>query len=214
MKWISSKERLPEETGTYAVMDREELCFARITEWGSFYSDGWEDTDFFDFERCDYWMEIRPYKRSGLKKPFLDTTLKNLVPHNPPYNYGDCFRTCLACLIGLEQSKVPHFFEKGKADTQTQNSILAWCESQGYELMEEVREFSPDQFIQDVIDETKGSKVPMLLGGCTEEGINHSVVIYNGETIMNPGSNKITKSIHGKILLIHLTRIEDHWKLI
>lgn len=38
------------------------------------------------------------------------STLRQVVKHSPPTSYGDCFRTCVACLIGASDPRhVPHF---------------------------------------------------------------------------------------------------------
>ena len=40
----------------------------------------------------------------------VPTQLRQTVRHDPPHTYGDCFRTTIACLLGLDDpTVVPHF---------------------------------------------------------------------------------------------------------
>lgn len=39
--------------------------------------------------------------------------MTQLLKHNPPHQYGDCGRACIAHILGMPQLDVPHFFVDG-----------------------------------------------------------------------------------------------------
>ena len=54
-----------------------------------------------------------------------------LIKHDPPRQYGDCLRTCIACILDLEPAAVPHWFSRGDYDNPF-TEMERWLNSRGY----------------------------------------------------------------------------------
>ncbi len=63
---------------------------------------------------------------------------KQVVKHDPANGaYGDCWRTCIACLLNLQPEEVPHFtqlaVEHGE-DLDCDDRTREWLRKQGYDM--------------------------------------------------------------------------------
>ena len=63
------------------------------------------------------------------------TPYKQLISHDPMHgNFGDCWRTCIACLLDMHPSEVPHFCQGGDQLT-ADAAARAWLKERGYNLV-------------------------------------------------------------------------------
>lgn len=54
------------------------------------------------------------------------------VDHDPPRSFGDCFRTCIACILEVPQEEVPHPGQEGEARWDALMPELdSWLASRG-----------------------------------------------------------------------------------
>lgn len=63
---------------------------------------------------------------------------KQLIKHDPENGFwGDCYRTCIACLLGIDAADVPHFCDdaQGKDIDDTEANCRAWLKSCGYNII-------------------------------------------------------------------------------
>lgn len=50
--------------------------------------------------------------------------------------HGDCFRACIASVLEVPRSEVPHFAQEAKGDAATfWNSAMDWLEARGWEYV-------------------------------------------------------------------------------
>ncbi|CAJ0698754.1 hypothetical protein [Ralstonia holmesii] len=64
------------------------------------------------------------------------TPHKQLIKHDPKNDaYGDCWRTCIACLLDLHPSQVPHFCADGVSQATADADCRAWLKERGYNLV-------------------------------------------------------------------------------
>lgn len=56
------------------------------------------------------------------------------VRHNPPESYGDCFRTCIACLLDYDDPlEVPHFVDGiNEGEEFDRTELNNWLENIGF----------------------------------------------------------------------------------
>lgn len=107
--------------------------------------------------------------------------------HRPPKTYGDCYRTAIACILGLERNDVPHFLHDGDEEAFDRR-IGAWLaenrlcmSSVAYDGGEHE---SPERFL----DGTKRfiRNTTFLFSGTSSLGSNHTVVAGDGAILWDP----------------------------
>lgn len=107
--------------------------------------------------------------------------LKQKYRHNPPQYYGDCHRTAIAMVRGLERDDVPHFHDCGKSEDDFELH-QQWFDDRG--IIQVTIPFECDLQTLLANREHYAPKVPYILG-CKSEVAHHSVAVYDGE-IYNP----------------------------
>lgn len=115
------------------------------------------------------------------------TPHKQLFNHKPEQGQiGDCWRTCLACLLDKAPADVPHLIEdcwddaaEGKRKTEAYLSTL------GLASVEVA--FGGDD-LQSVLSGVGGINpgVHYLLGGNSRTGVGHSVICLNDRIVWDP----------------------------
>lgn len=117
----------------------------------------------------------------------------NTIPHNPDQGqWGDCHRVCYAMLLGLQASEVPHFFkegpESGKLGDERQTAFLL-ARGLARANFPYPGDMDREKLIRYLGDTCPD--VPMIFGGKSNSGCDHSVVILNGEIHHDPSGSEI-----------------------
>ena len=127
-----------------------------------------------------------------------------LTKHNPPESYGDCVRTCLACLLDKEPRDVPNLF-KDVEDTQLAwERTEEWLRSEGYILFV-LQIVGPIESYFQWIKEFNPNILHILLGN------NHAVIACNGKILHDPSWTGIgvQNPTHVLLLMPISMRYED-----
>lgn len=109
---------------------------------------------------------------------------KQLFRHDPDNKvFGDCHRTALACMLDLQPSEVPHFYESGdplEFDRLLKEYLTSinLCEVNFPFLNELDAVLNHMGFLN--------KNVYYILGGTSPRGTSHSVVACGGEIIHDP----------------------------
>jgi len=90
--------------------------------------------------------------------------------------YGDCFRACVASVLGVESGAVPHFLHDGGGTfpDDWMNRFVQWAESRG---------FIPYEFSASIIT-PPGYYI--ATGKSPRFDVGHSVVMRNGRVVWDP----------------------------
>lgn len=136
-------------------------------------------------------QRIGPHRR--LSHPGLGARMisryRQLHRHAPEEGLiGDCWRTCIACILGLKPQAVPHFveqaFDQGRKEGRHIELANAWLKSRDLMLWAiALRADSPKEALQ------FPPNVPYILGGrgSKDTGIDHCVVGFGAfETLWDP----------------------------
>ncbi len=115
---------------------------------------------------------------------------KQLFRHDPANEiFGDCWRTCIACILNLEPWKVPHFYQNwlmGKFPEAPIENCRSWLKSQGYGLAS--MQFDGRDPIEELLANMAmlSPGVHYILDGSSARGIAHSIVCKDDELIWDP----------------------------
>ncbi len=140
-----------------------------------------------------------------------------LIKHDPDNgDHGDCQRTCVAVILDLHPSEVPHFCDNPNARKGTPDW---WAERQAAWLAERglscaTVAYSGEASLDDVMTWTsrQSPDVPMILLGQSSIGSNHVVVVLNGEIVCDPSGNGIVgPSIEG-VWEISMITVGLNWR--
>lgn len=112
---------------------------------------------------------------------------------------GDCYRTCIACLLDKHPSEVPHWLENYWWNGQLvilgrefEDAVDDWLQTQGYAKFD--LPFPGENSLQDVADtiaHINGTNFLYMVGGFSPRNCGH-VVIYRGRTLLwDPASDKL-----------------------
>lgn len=123
------------------------------------------------------------------------TPARQLIEHCPAEGrYGDCHRTCFAVILDLPPEAVPNFYrgENYERPLVAEYEQRAWLAERGLGI-------ATFAFPGDMSDlaglllmtASWAHDVPLILGGTSSLGSNHSVVIMNGAIVCDPSGNGI-----------------------
>lgn len=105
---------------------------------------------------------------------------------------GDCFPTCLACLLEIPRDDVPHFFEDWDGDPAPQwENVHTWLSGQGVRLLK--IPYSGDGDYEAVIScvGNVNRDYRFLLTGTSNTGANHIVICKNGTIDHDPSIDQV-----------------------
>lgn len=115
---------------------------------------------------------------------------KQLIKHDPSSGqFGDCYRTCVAVVLGVDASEVPHVCEKGWCNADDLDGLIAMREhlrSMGLDISKSV--FNGDLRWTD-FRKWMGKFNPntaIIVTGETTKGTNHCVVMIGREVVCDP----------------------------
>jgi|GEM_PF-1291517 len=111
--------------------------------------------------------------------------IKQLFRHNPPDTLGDCYRTCIAAILGMPADAVPDFNRRENTNDAAVIECDEWLRARGLgsvvvmyggnawgDVAESVNHHNPGR--------------PAILTGTSGNGVNHSVVIQHGRVVCDP----------------------------
>jgi len=110
---------------------------------------------------------------------------KQLFPHDPAGDqYGDCFRTALACLLDLEPSSVPHFMHDGTGEDSVWARVNEWLAPRNLAHCT----FAVCGDLSDVFRmmSSVNAGAYYLLAGSSSRGFNHQVIALNDAILHDP----------------------------
>ena len=124
------------------------------------------------------------------------TPHQQLIRHDPEEDrYGDCFRTCVACLLDLRPEEVPNWFDGPDDSDRRWAEVDAWFADRGLGLFQILY---PGEIALDDILETMRNTNPgklYILSGQSRIGVNHSVIARGDEIEHDPSGNGIEAPI-------------------
>jgi len=108
---------------------------------------------------------------------------KQLNLHQPEKGiYGDCFRTCVAIMLGLDAEEVPHFVH---ADNPLWlDDCRDWLAGRGLKYIQIVYTGELEDVLRCVSLGT--DELPYMLTGQSRNGTNHCVVCQGAEIVCDP----------------------------
>lgn len=114
------------------------------------------------------------------------TPHKQLFRHKPEEGViGDCWRTCIACLLDLHPSEVPHFTDGSWNDSAaTTAKTRAWLRSRGLGFVELAYSGDLEAVMASLAANAPGAYY--LLGGNSRTGCGHSVIACGSEIVWDP----------------------------
>lgn len=100
------------------------------------------------------------------------------ILHDPANGrYGDCYRTAIAMVLGLQPEDVPHFCDDNLYD-DWRGVTDKWLAERGLAMVDLPFEHSFD-LVCDQLRMTAGD-VPAIVAGRSPRGTMHSVVVHHG----------------------------------
>ncbi len=100
---------------------------------------------------------------------------------------GDCWRTCLGCLLDLPPLEVPHFVQIAGWENNTECTRLTkeWLKEKGFYLFEVA--FTGE--LQGILNymEAVNPGIYYTLGGNSANHTGHSVICLNDKIVHDPG---------------------------
>lgn len=133
-----------------------------------------------------------------------------LIKHDPDNGrFGDCYRTCIASILDLHPSEVPHFYS-GKAGDQRAHAV-AWLAVWGLNSFQTY--YDGGATIEAVLY-TTGEMcpgVPLILSGESRLGVNHSVVVMDGKIVSDPSGNGIIGPCDDGLIWVEAITVGAEW---
>lgn len=129
------------------------------------------------------------------------TPCRNQSRHDPDNGqFGDCHRCCVAAILDLHPSEVPHFaqieLETGRNWLELLREWLA-----GYRFSYVRFAYLGTETLETVLEITAQNSpgVPLILGGAAAASpeCGHSVVIMDGKIVMDPSDSGICGPMPG-----------------
>lgn len=104
------------------------------------------------------------------------TPHNQLFMHNPAIGvWGDCFRTCIACLLDLPLEEVPH--EHGDFSSEEQDAKMnAWLAGRGLRLIRTAVRWPDSTMAEFCTWAAYMNSGPYMLSGLSPSGTSHVVI--------------------------------------
>lgn len=118
---------------------------------------------------------------------------KQLNGHDPDQGiWGDCFRTCIACLLDMEPEEVPHFADGDVTGKQVVDACQRWLGERGLYLvcMHYEAEHSLRDIMQSVTHNNPGLRY--MVSGKSPRGTCHVVVFKDDAVDWDPGLGEVS----------------------
>ena len=119
--------------------------------------------------------------------------MKQKYEHTPENGvYGDCWRTCVAYILGLPRDEVPHYPEHGVDPYDTDAAIdfmVDWLRSYNYGYFS--FPFKWDGDVRELFDSRRLFNTAIIVVGISTILCDHCVVITPGGEMIDPSGNGI-----------------------
>lgn len=118
------------------------------------------------------------------------TPQKQLVKHDPENGkWGDCYRTCLAVILGMDAADVPNFccqVEFPDTDKYGLSAARDWLSGRGLAIFNSpfLAEVSFGELLVSLGVHSPG--VPAIITGMGPRGVNHCVIAMDGKVFCDP----------------------------
>lgn len=112
---------------------------------------------------------------------------KQLFKHDPANGtFGDCYRTCIACLLNLKPHQVPNFGEHYDDLVKFEGAAREWLCANGYKSVQ--LPLNPNYSLTDVLTcmQVWNPDVYYFITGMAARGFNHVVIARNDQVIHDP----------------------------
>ncbi|MEM9579072.1 MAG: hypothetical protein AAF891_00175 [Pseudomonadota bacterium] len=119
---------------------------------------------------------------------------KQLITHDPENGkWGDCYRTCIAMLMGLDPAEVPHFCDGSPENASGIEGVRDWLRPQGLSVFQSV--YGADITFRQLMGtlEHFSPGVPVIITGMGTRGVNHCVVAIGNQVFCDPCNGKPVK---------------------
>jgi hypothetical protein len=118
------------------------------------------------------------------------TPYKQINKHDPDNGvFGDCYRTCIACLLDRSPSEVPHFHNGELSGSEVEALTNNWLKKQyGLSIVELPFPGDSLEAVQLNFKE-RNLGVHYLLSGFSKNACNHVVVCKNGKIVNDPAQD-------------------------
>lgn len=109
-----------------------------------------------------------------------------IFPHRPESDeWGDCFRTCVTCLLDLEPLQVPHFGEGGPEGDDFWGPVQDWFKERGlYFVGTAYLDATQDDVLSSIGALNPG--LHYMLAGTSPRGTGHVVVCKDDAMVWDP----------------------------
>lgn len=150
---------------------------------------------------CLMWKESEKMERHEMvdkykeidNEPKISTNYMDMTVMSGEGMIGDCFRACIATIIGKKTEGVPHFGLLG--DLHAMETAIAWLNYYGYEVG-----LNQDDWLDEGL-----SPMPLhLIKGYSHRGIYHAVVgdTTTGEMVHDPHPSRAgINGVNGRIYI-------------
>ena len=146
-----------------------------------------------------------------MKQPTYKWLTQEYCKHDPENGvFGDCWRTCIACLLHIDDpTEVPHFAHPDMSNSfDDMFSVTnAWL-VKNYTCRLAMIGYPGTNGIGEIVDNWNYEKIPMMICGMSPRGLIHAVVFCDGEVVCDPNSEPLGEV--GKHLICDEA---DQWEL-
>jgi len=124
------------------------------------------------------------------------------TPHDPEIGQiGDCFRCCIAAIMGLPKRDVPHFFGDDRGAEGAFDWVRSWLSIRGL-VLGWMNYYGEPADVLAVSGELMPD-VPLILCGNTRTGTGHAVVVMGGQVVMDPSGAPIAGPADNGLLNVY-----------
>jgi hypothetical protein len=113
---------------------------------------------------------------------------KQAYRHDPANGvFGDCNRTAIACVLGVERDELPHVHRDMNSE-EFEAFTKGFLADRGLHLIS-VPVNAPSVSEAMLFGHMRGGGIPFILGGQSPRGVNHSVVCFSQDDLHDPGND-------------------------
>ena len=118
------------------------------------------------------------------------TPYLQLVGHDPDnFSVGDCWRTCIGCLLNMPPEKVPHFCENSWDDgAKVEKLTKEWLRLKGLSYIEIPFTCTVPELLAHCA--ANYPDVYHIISGRVDDGPNHAMIGLNGHFLWDPSGGE------------------------